>query len=277
MRRIRILRPPRHRFLARKPCLRFRLRWEGWYSVPRAAKRTWSWKREFIVWGGVYTLLVRRENIGETWIFIWEFKTNSRFVALNIGRGGGRRTVLSSVSGIRGISQKKKERATGRDTSHVTQITPPSRCLNDPYVRRFSHGVLVHQPLLTRCRVTNNLCQQLLPTTSTVLNGPPGRFSSWIYCLVSSSSNLYLEEAGSAVHTLLFFYGYIFLAKQNLHFLLLIKFYLNTDLNERFDVSWPCWCDLRISNFKLQVPANSSAKQQRVLIISKKSFTFKMS
>ena len=166
MRRIRILRPPRHRFLARKPCLRFRLRWEGWYSVPRAAKRTWSWKRGFIVWGGVYTLLVRRENIGETWIFGWEFKTNSRFVALNIGRGGGRRTVLSSVSGIRGISQKKKKerqeeiRHTSRKSRlhHVVLMTLMSE--DSPTALLFiNHFWLdVESPIIS----VNSFCQQLV-------------------------------------------------------------------------------------------------------------------
>ena len=146
MRRMKILRPPRLRFLARKPCLRFRLRWEGWYSVPRAAKRTWSWKRGFIVCGGVNTLLASRENIGGTWFFGWEFKANSCFVALNIGRGGGRRMVLTSISGIRGMSDR--EWYVTHHAHHAYTIS---------YVRK-SPTAFFLQPHLTLTRVNYQLC-----------------------------------------------------------------------------------------------------------------------
>lgn len=43
------LRPPAVFILARKPCLRLRLRWDGWYSVPREPNRVCcarGWKRD---------------------------------------------------------------------------------------------------------------------------------------------------------------------------------------------------------------------------------------
>lgn len=98
-RRLRILRPPTVRFRARKPCLRLRLRCEGWYSVPRAANRTGSWN------SGLGASVGRRNSVGGGCCA----RTRA---AASTGRRGGRRRTASSEGGRRGMVQEKEKSVT---------------------------------------------------------------------------------------------------------------------------------------------------------------------
>ena len=146
----------------------------------------------------------------------------------------------------------------------------------------FSHGwTVLHYSRVILPTVPRNLCQHLVLCQRIVLNQPPGCFSARFYCLNVESPPWRAGRQFTLGNThtftypdLLSFLQNLFIAKE-IYLLFLIEFYVNR-LND-FDVLWPCWCDLQTSRPQASSYDNSSARQQRVLNNSKKSFTFKMS